>query len=157
MKIEQKLTQMGIELPELDPAYDVETYGKMIPHFNVGNILTLTAVPEIDGRIIHPGRVGEAVSTEQGYEAARMAGTQLLAGLKLALDDLDRVKRLLQTVNFVACAPEYGEVHRVASGLTDLLAEVLGERNGVGVRVAVGVQRLAGAICFETWAQFEFD
>lgn len=157
MKIEQKLTRMGIELPELDPAYDVKTYGMMIPHFNVGNVLTLTAVPEIDARVIHPGRVGETVSTEQGYEAARTAGTHLLAGLKLALDDLDRVKRLLQTVNFVACTPEYGEVHRVASGLTDFLAEVFGERTGVGVRVAIGVQRLAGEICFETWAQFEFE
>ena len=157
MKVEQRLRQIGIELPKLDPSYDVETYGKMIPHFSVGNVLTLTAVPEIDGRIIHPGRLGEAVRTEQGYEAARIAGTHLLSGLKLALDDLDRVKRLLQTVNFVACAPEYAEVHSVASGLTDLLAEVYGERTGVGVRVAVGVQRLAGEICFETWAQFEFD
>ena len=157
MKIEQKLARMGIELPKLDPSYDVGTYGKMIPHFTVGNVLTLTAVPEIDGRIVHPGRVGEAVSTEQGYEAARITGTHLLAGLELALDDLDRVKRLLQTVNFVACTPEYAEVHRVASGLTDLLAEVYGERTGVGVRVAVGVQRLAREICFETWAQFEFD
>ena len=136
---------------------DSDRPGKMIPHFTVGNVLTLTAVPEIDGRIVHPGRVGEAVSTEQGYEAARITGTHLLAGLELALDDLDRVKRLLQTVNFVACTPEYAEVHRVASGLTDLLAEVYGERTGVGVRVAVGVQRLAREICFETWAQFEFD
>ena len=157
MKIEQKLTRMGIELPRLDPFYDVETYGKMIPHFKVGNVLTLTAVPEIDARIVHPGRLGEALSTEQGYEAARIAGTHLLAGLKLALDDLDRVKRLLQSVNYVACAPKYGEVHAVASGLTDLLAEVYGERIGVGVRVAVGVQRLAGEICFETWVQFEFE
>ena len=157
MRIEQKLTRMGIELPQLGPSYDVETYGKMIPHFNVGNVLTLTAVPEIDAQIVHPGRLGEAVSTEQGYEAARIAGTHLLAGPKLALDDLDRVKRLLQTVNFVACAPDYAEVHRVASGLTDLLAEVFGEQTGVGVRVALGVQRLAGAICFETWAQFEIE
>ena len=36
MDLQQKLTRMGIELPELDPSYDVETYGKMIPHFSVG-------------------------------------------------------------------------------------------------------------------------
>ena len=56
MKIEQELTRMGIELPELDPAYDVKTYGMIVPHFNVENVLTLTAVPEIDARVIHPGR-----------------------------------------------------------------------------------------------------
>ena len=155
MEFEEKLSTMGIEVPQLDPSYDVATYGRMIPHFTVGNVLTLTAVPELEGEIFYPGRVGESVSTEDGYRAARLAGTHLLGGLKLALGDLDRVKRLLQTVNFVACAPDFAEVHGVASGLTDLLAAVYGEQRGVGVRVAVGVQRLAREICFETWAQFE--
>ena len=112
-------------------------------------------MPWRDRTPLHPGRLGAAVSVEQGYAAARQTGVNVLGGLRQALGDLDRVTALVKCLNFVACEPDFGEVHRVASGLSDLMAEVFGEDVGVGCRATIGVQALADHHCFETWAVFE--
>jgi dihydrodipicolinate synthase/N-acetylneuraminate lyase len=109
----------------------------------------------LDGEIVHPGRLGATLTTEQGYEAARITGINVLAGFKQALGDLDRVTGLIKSLNFVVCEPDYYDVHEVASGFTDLLAEVYGEEAGIGCRATIGVQSLARNNCFETWLSVE--
>jgi hypothetical protein len=70
---------------------------------------------------------------------------------------LDRVKSIVRTLNFVVCTPGFEEVHRVSSGLSDLLVEVLGPARGLGGRATIGVMALAGGVCFETWATVEVE
>ena len=93
--------------------------------------------------------------TEQGYQAARLTGINVLAGLKQALGDLDRVTGLIKSLNFVVCEPDFYDVHKVSSGLTDLLAKVFGDAAGIGCRATIGVQSLARNNCFETWLSAE--
>ena len=159
MKIEQRLERLGITLPETaGGSYYGAGYGKMKPFHIVGRVLHLSGhVPEQNGAIVHPGRVGEAVSLEQGYEAARITGLNAIAGMKQALADLDRVVGIIKSLNFVACAPDFTDVHEVSSGLTDLLAEVFGDEAGIGCRATIGIQSLAKNNCFETWMEVEFD
>lgn len=157
MEIERKLARMGIELPDFGGAtYYGASYGKMKPYHRTGDLLFLSGhIPEKDGRIIHPGRLGQDLTVEQGYEAARITGINCLAGLKQALGDLDRVVAIVRTLNFVVCTPEFYDVHQVSSGLTDLLAEVFGPDRGVGGRATIGVMSLARNNCFETWLTAE--
>jgi enamine deaminase RidA (YjgF/YER057c/UK114 family) len=157
MKAEQKLKELGIDLPDYDATPFVGvSYGRMKPFHIIGNHLVLAGhVPEIDGTPFNPGRLGENLTTEQGYEAARVAGINVLAGLKQALDDLDRVASLIRTLNYVVCAPDYHDVHKVANGLTDLLYEVFGEKSGVGCRATLGIQSLSSGFCFETLVEAE--
>ena len=157
MEIERKLRAMGIELPDFgSAAYYGASYGKMKPFHRTGNLLFLSGhIPEKDGQVIYPGRLGQTVTFEQGYEAARLTGINCLAGLKQALGDLDRVLALVRTLNFVVCTPEFYDVHKVASGLTDLFAEVYGSERGVGGRATIGVMSLARNNCFETWLTAE--
>ncbi len=157
MEIERRLAQMGIELPDFGAtSYYGASYGKMKPYHRTGNLLFLSGhIPEKNGQVIHPGRLGQNVTIEQGYEAARLTGINCLAGLKQAGGDLDSVVAIVRTLNFVVCTPEFYDVHKVSSGLTDLLAEVFGPERGIGGRATIGVMTLARNNCFETWLTAE--
>lgn len=156
MMIEDRLAMLGINLPMQSAdqaAYYGQKYGKMRPYYRSGEILFLsghTAGIE-DGRVMYPGVVGYDVSIEDGYAAARLTGLHCLAGIKDAIGDLDRVTGLVRSLNFVAVAPGFTEPHKVASGLSDLFAEVFGDEIGIGPRATIGVTSLADNYCFETW------
>lgn len=157
MEIERRLAQLGIELPDFGrTTYYGASYGKMKPHHRTGNLLFLSGhIPEKDGQIVHAGRLGQNLTIEQAYEAARLTGINCLAGLQQAVGDLDNVVAIVRTLNFVVCTPDFYDVHKVSSGLTDLLAEVFGPDRGIGGRATIGVMSLARNNCFETWLTAE--
>ena len=149
--------QMGLDLPDFDrDGYYGAGYGTMKPWHLVGNLLFLSGhVAQVGSVITHKGRLGETLTTAEGYQAARQTGVNVLGGIRQALGTLDRVKSIVRTLNFVVCAPGFEEVHLVSSGLTDLLVEVFGRERGLGGRATIGVMALAGGVCFETWATVE--
>ena len=157
MKVERKLAKMGIELPAFGrTAYYGATYGKMKPFHRTGKLVFLSGhIPERDGKVLYAGRLGQTVTVEQGYEAARLTGINCLAGLKQAVGNLDKIVAIVRTLNFVVCTPEFYDVHKVSSGLTDLLAEAFGPEKGIGGRATIGVMSLARNNCFETWLTAE--
>ena len=158
--IEQRLRDLGIELPTQTAdhkSYYGQRYGKMRPHYRSGDLLFLSGHTAgiVDGQVMYPGVLGLDVSIADGYKAARLTGLRCLAGIKDAIGDLDRVVGLVRTLNFVACAPGFTQPHLVASGLTDLFAEVFGDEVGIGGRATIGVMSLADNYCFETWMTVE--
>ena len=155
-QVEQRLKELGFTLPDFgEVGYYGETYGQMKAHHRVGNLLFLSGhVPERNGTILYPGRLGDTVTIEQGYEAARLVGLNCLAGIKYAVGDLDLVVSIVRSLCFVVCTPTFYDVHRVSSGATDLFAEVLGDR-GIGGRATIGVTSLARNNCFELWLTAE--
>ena len=157
MTIEKRLTELGVVLPgTAGDSYYGARYGTMKPFHIVGPVLHLSGhVPSLDGEPLHPGRLGESVTLEQGIEAARLTGINAIAGMKQALGDLERVAGIIKSLNFVACAPDFTDVHKVSSGMTDFLAEAFGPRIGIGGRATIGVQSLARNNCFETWMEVE--
>jgi enamine deaminase RidA (YjgF/YER057c/UK114 family) len=157
MSVEAKLEKLGIVLPDYaEKPFAGMAYGRMKPFHILGKALTLAGhVPEVDGKVMYAGRLGETLTTEQGYRAARLAGINLLAGIKQALGDLERVAGIVRTLNYVVCTPDYHDVHKVANGLTDLLAEVYGDTRGIGCRATLGIQSLTRNHCFETVAEIE--
>lgn len=157
-RVEQRLQDLKIRLPDFgEVGYYGESYGKMKAHHRVGNLLFLSGhVPERNGTIVHPGRLGDTLTIEQGYEAARLVGINCLAGLKHAVGDLDLVVSIVRSLCFVVCTPQFHDVHKVSSGATDLFAEVLGDR-GIGGRATIGVTSLARNHCFELWLTAEVD
>jgi enamine deaminase RidA (YjgF/YER057c/UK114 family) len=157
-RFEQRIQDLKITLPDFgEVGYYGESYGKMKAHHRVGNLLFLSGhVPERNGTILHPGRLGDTLTIEQGYEAARLVGINCLAGLKHAVGDLDRVVSIVRSLCFVVCTPQFHDVHKVSSGATDLFAEVLGDR-GIGGRATIGVTSLARNHCFELWLTAEVE
>jgi len=157
MEIERRIAELGLDIPDfVREGYYGASYGSMKPFHITGNLLFLSGhVPHRGSTPIHPGRLGADLTVEQGREAARITGLNVIAGIKQALVDLDRVKSIVRTLNFVVCTPEFTEVHKVSSGLSDLLAEVFGRERGIGGRATIGVMALADGHCFETWATVE--
>lgn len=157
MSAEKRLAELGIKLPDWKGAgYDGQNYGRMKPYHVVGKMLFISGqIPQVNGTVIYPGRLGDTVNLEQGYEAARITGINILAGIKQAVGDLDRVKGVVRMLHFVVSSPTFYDVHKVSSGVSDLFYEVYGEKVGVGCRATIGVMSLALNNCFETWSDFE--
>ena len=149
--------RMGLDLPDFDRiGYYGADYGTMKPFHRIGNLLFLSGhVAQIGTEITHKGRLGKDLNTEQGYAAARQTGLNVLGGIKQAVGSLDHVQSIVRTLNFVVCAPDYEDVHKVSSGLSDLFVEVFGRERGLGGRATIGVMALASGVCFETWATIE--
>jgi enamine deaminase RidA (YjgF/YER057c/UK114 family) len=91
---------------------------------------------------------------EQGKEAARQVGLAMLSLVKDNLGDLGRIKRLVKTLGMVNSSPDFTMHPAVINGFSELMAEVFGEDNGIGVRSAVGMF-LPNNIAVEIEAMFE--
>ncbi|MFT5113374.1 MAG: enamine deaminase RidA (YjgF/YER057c/UK114 family) [Parasphingorhabdus sp.] len=155
--IETHIKELGYELPPTEgDDYYGSLYGAMKPYHIVGNVLHLSGhVPIRNEKPVFPGRLGETVSIEQGQEAAALTAMNAIAGIKQALGDLDRVVSIIKSLNFVACAPDFTDVHLVSTAMANRFVEVFGEEIGIGCRATIGVQSLANNFCFETWIEVE--
>ncbi len=98
-------------------------------------------LPADGSQVLAVGRVGAELTVEDGYEAARLTGLSIIAGLKQELDDLDRVTRWVKALGLVQCAPGFDKPPTVINGFTDLIREVWGEA-GRHARSAIGVDQL---------------
>lgn len=145
MKVEEKLTTLGLAVPNLEDLYRTNPAGaRYISHFSVQNLLYLSGTtPRKDGQSYLPGVVGKDLTAAQGYEAARYAALTTLAAVKYALGDLDRVQQIVHLTGFVNSAPGFNDQPRVVNGAADLLVELYGDR-GKPTRAAIGCQGLGG-------------
>ena len=137
MSYEQKLTQLGLELPA--PPKPVANY---VPVVRVGNLLFLSGVlPSRDGQLIMTGKLGQQLSIEQGVEAARVAVLNGLSIIKNEAGSLDHVKQIVKMVGYIASAPGFTDQPQVLNGASDLLVSLFGDA-GRHARVAVGAAEL---------------
>lgn len=150
-KIEQRLAELGIELPEATRAV-----GNYVPTLITGNYLYLSGqITMLNGELKYIGRLGENLSVEDGMAAARLCGLNMIAQVKAALDgDLDRVKQVIKLGGFVNGTPEFTDQPKVLNGASDLMVEVFGEA-GKHTRSAVGVASLPLGISVEVDGIFE--
>jgi enamine deaminase RidA (YjgF/YER057c/UK114 family) len=98
-------------------------------------------LPADGSQVLAVGRVGAELTVEDGYEAARLTGLSIVAGLRQELGDLDRVTRWVKALGLVQCAPGFDKPPAVINGFTDLIREVWGEA-GRHARSAIGVDQL---------------
>lgn len=137
MEVEKRIAELGIELKAA-----VSPVANYVSVQRAGSLLFLSgAGPLRDGKPTMTGRLGEDVTTEEGYAAAREGAINLLCALKSYLGDLDRVEQIVKLVGFVNAAPNYGSQPKVIDGASDLFVEAFGEK-GRHARSAVGVGSL---------------
>jgi enamine deaminase RidA (YjgF/YER057c/UK114 family) len=149
--VEQKLAAQGITLHE--PASPVANY---VGFVRTGNLLIVSGQVCFDGqgKLIAKGKLGAGVSIEQGVAAARGCGINLLAQVKAALGDLDKVVRVVRLGGFINSAPSFLEGPKVMNGASDLMVEVFGDK-GRHARTTVGVAALPGDAAVEVEGLFE--
>jgi enamine deaminase RidA (YjgF/YER057c/UK114 family) len=143
--IENKLTEMGLELP--NPPVPAANY---IGCVRVGNLLFVGGnIGRIDGQLKYSGKVGDEVTLEQAYEAARNCALNHLAIIKAAIGNLDKVERIVKVLGYVNVAPGFNDMPKVVNGESDLLVQLWGEK-GQHARAAVGVASLSREAPVET-------
>jgi enamine deaminase RidA (YjgF/YER057c/UK114 family) len=145
MDVDARLKELGIELPE--PAAPGGNYVRVM---RAGDLLFLSGAGPArpDGSMV-TGKVGDGgLSLDEGREAARLTGLQLLAVLEAELGDLGRVRQVVKLFGMVNVAPGFTDTPAVINGCSDLLVDVLGDR-GRGARSAVGQAALPFDIAVE--------
>jgi len=137
MSPEEKLKELGIELPEAPTPL-----GSYVPCIQTGNLLFLSGIlPLRNGKLTRTGRVGESISLDNAREDAKTAVINALSILKSHLGSLDKVKRCVKITGYVASAPDFIEQPKVLNAASDLSFEIFGEI-GKHVRSAIGVNIL---------------
>lgn len=151
--IEARLAELGIALPPA--AAPVANY---VPFVVTGNLVFVSGqIPLADGKVRFIGRVGDTLSPDDGYAAARLCGLNLIAQVRAAADgDLDRVKRVVKLGGFVACGAGFTQIPQVVNGASDLMVEVFGEA-GRHARFAVAAPSLPLGAAVEIDGIFEID
>jgi enamine deaminase RidA (YjgF/YER057c/UK114 family) len=147
---ELKITELGLELPAAP-----KPMGVYKPVLIIGNFLYVSGQGPLksDGSLIK-GRVGNDLDLEQGKQAARQVGLAMLSTIKANIGDLNKIKRLVKTLGMVNSSPDFYQHPAVINGFSELMSEVFGEDNGIGVRSAVGMF-LPNNIAVEIEAMFE--
>jgi enamine deaminase RidA (YjgF/YER057c/UK114 family) len=149
--VEQKLAAQGITLHE--PAAPVANY---VGFVRTGNLLFVSGQVCIDaeGKLIAKGKLGAGVTVEQGNAAARGCAINLLAQIKAALGDLDKVVRVVRLGGFVNSAPDFLDGPKVLNGASDLMVAAFGDK-GRHARTTVGVASLPADAAVEVEGLFE--
>ncbi len=144
MNIDQRLTELGIELPQA--AAPVAAYVPAVERSGMLHISGQISFAE-DGSLIK-GRLGDDVDLDGGIAAARRCGIMLLAQMKAALGSLDRVEKVVKLGVFVNSSPDFVDQPKVANGASELMQDVFGEA-GRHARSAVGVAVLPLGVAVE--------
>jgi len=152
-RLADKLRQLGIALPPAPAPKGLYKPLVIVGHeaFTAGH---LPVRP--DGSIV-TGRLGAGVDVAAGQSAAQLAGLGILATLRASLGGLNRVRRVIKVLGMVNCTPEFDQQPAVLNGCSQLLADVFGPDEGVGVRSAVGVAALPLGAAVEIEAVFEIE
>lgn len=136
-RIEQRLQELGITLPEPPPVAAI-----YVPAVTVGNLVYTSGNDcRVSGKLMFQGKLGQELTIEEGQLAARQTMINLLAVLKTHLSDLDKIERIVKLLTFVNSAPGFADQPYVINGASALLEEVFGEQ-GRHARSAIGTSEL---------------
>ena len=149
--VEKKLASLGVSLPS--PAAPIANY---VPTVLSGKLLMVSGQIcfDADGKLAAKGQLGGSVSLEDGQKAARACAINLLAQVKAALGDLDKVTRVVRLGGFINSAPDFLEGPKVLNGASDLMVAAFGDK-GRHARSTIGVAELPADAAVEVEAIFE--
>ena len=148
---EKKLSELEITLPT--PAAPIANY---VGFVRSGNLLVVSGQLCLDagGKLVAKGKLGGDVFVEDGNKAARTCAINLLAQIKVALGDLDKVSRVVRLGGFINSVPSFLDGPKVMNGASDLMVAVFGDK-GRHARTTVGVSVLPLDAAVEVEGLFE--
>ena len=147
MSADQRLADLGLTLPS-----PPKPIGNYVPFRLAGNLLLLSGVgPRRADETMITGKLGADLTIEQGHEAAKLCGLNLLVNMIAAVGTMERVDTVLKVLGMVNAVPTFADHPKVIDGCTDLFVQVLGE-GGRPARSAVGMCSLPLNIAVEVEA-----
>jgi enamine deaminase RidA (YjgF/YER057c/UK114 family) len=149
--VEGKLASLGITLPT--PAAPIANY---VGFVRSGNLLVVSGQLCFDpeGKLVAKGKLGDSVSIEDGQRAARACAVNLLAQIKAAIGDLDKVARVVRLGGFINAMPDFLDSPKVMNGASDLMVTAFADK-GRHARTTIGVAVLPMDAAVEVEGSFE--
>ncbi|WP_430469962.1 RidA family protein [Thalassospira lucentensis] len=149
-KIDAHLADLGITLPAATAP--VANY---VPYVVAGNLVHISGqITMENGDLKFVGKLGKDYQVEDGQKAARLCALNLVAQLKSAIGDLDKVTRVVKLNAFVNSDPAFTDQPKVVNGASDTMVEIFGDA-GKHARSAVGVASLPLGVAVEIDGIFE--
>jgi enamine deaminase RidA (YjgF/YER057c/UK114 family) len=148
--IEHRLSELGHILPSAPPPV-----GYYVPVLRVGNlVVTSGQLPFVGKELAFQGKVGDAVTIEQGQHAARLCVLNALAQIKACIGSLEKITRIARLEGYVHSAPGFEQQPLVLNAASEILAEAFGEA-GKHTRVALGISDmpLGAPVQIALWAE----
>ena len=153
MNVDNKIKELNLELPEArDPV------GSYVAAKITGKMLFISGQISIsaDGELIK-GKIGKELKTEDGYEAAKRCGLNIISQVKKACNgDFSKVKSCIKLTGFVNSTESFTEQPKVINGASDLIVSVFGDA-GMHTRAAVSTNSLPLGVSVEVDAIFELN
>jgi enamine deaminase RidA (YjgF/YER057c/UK114 family) len=144
MGYEDKVKELGLTVP--DVAKPVAAY---VPAVLCGDhVYTSGQIPLVKGEVKYKGKLGQELSIEDGYEAAKICALNCLAAVKSVAGSLDNIEKVIKVVGFVNSAENFTDQPKVVNGASELIGKVFGSA-GEHARSAVGVSQLPLGVAVE--------
>ena len=153
MTINKKIEELKIVLPEAKAPV-----GSYMATKTVGKLLFISGQISINekGELIK-GKIGQELSTEDGYNAAKRCGLSIISQVKNACNgDLSKVKSCVKLTGFVNSTDDFIEQPKVINGASDIIASIFGDA-GMHTRAAVSTNSLPLGVSVEVDAIFELN
>lgn len=149
-KASEKIKELGLILPPAPPPAGVYR-----PVLVVDNFLYVSGQgPVLPDENLMIGRAGDTTDKDGAKLAARQVGLTMLSTIQTHFGDVDQIKRVVKVLGMVNCTPDFQQHPYVINGFSELMADVFGKENGIGVRSAVGMM-LPSNVLVEIEAMFE--
>jgi enamine deaminase RidA (YjgF/YER057c/UK114 family) len=142
---DDRLAELGLELPELP---DMPFAPRLVPVLEHGGLAYLSGI----GPVGLAGVVGDDLTVEEGYDAARTTALLALRRIVDELGELEAVDRWVRVLGFVRSARGFGDQPSVLNGFTELVVDVYGAERALCARSAIGVSELPAGIPVEVEA-----
>lgn len=137
MSVSDTIKKLGIILPT-----PPKPAGAYVRAKKTGNLIFVAGqLPMVAGTLKYVGRIGENLSIEDGYEAAKICALNVLSILEAEAGSLDNISQLVRVEGFVCSADGFTDQPKVINGASDFFSQVLGEA-GSHARLAIGVKEL---------------
>ena len=147
--VEEKIKKLNIELPT--PGEPIANYVPTVRFSETKNSMLVYVSgtgPRKENGDYLTGRLGDDMTIEEGYDAAKLTGINILASLKKEIGDLNKIKRFVKVIGMVNSTADFYQQPAVINGFSDFIVEVFGDR-GKHARSAVGMVSLPSNIAVE--------
>ncbi len=151
MSIEKRIADLDLVLPQA-----TKPVGAYLAFKIVGNLLFISGQVSIDAKgVLIKGKLGENLTTEEGYNAAKRCALSIIAHAKSACkNDLSKIKSCVKLTGYVNSSSTFTEQPKVINGASELISSVLGD-NGMHARAAISANSLPLGVAVEVDAIFE--
>ena len=151
LNLEKKLNDLGLELPS------VSEPGGSYQSLNIRGNITYLAIqfPILNGEFLYTGRLGETISTEEGFKAMELCALNVISQIHYKVG-FERILGLNHIEAVYRSSQEWDEAPQVVDGASELFTKVLGEK-GRHSRSIFGVDHLPMDFCVGLTTTFTFE